>query len=437
MSEAHCMPVGVGFEGGAGAGVCAGVPAGVAHRRARSSWESTDTVSAGCLRSFARKRSVRFWLQDRLQGLLPRDSRECSCHRVPVKSGASVVLADNGRARYRGVARCGNVWVCPLCAPVIAVERSKQVGSVLRWGSAEGFSFLKLTFTCRHARGDGLLDLMDKQVKALRSFKASRPVRRIRESVGYLDSVTAKEATWGPSSGWHPHQHEYWMCNLGDVDLGDVDLGAIAKELELEWLKALRRQGLDGAAGVALHLGKMKADEVNTGAATGYLTKSGTAAGYLTKSGTAAALELVGGVGKQGKKGHKQGHYTQMELLSLGEDWADKLFLEFYLAFKNRKQLTFGRLILKAYRDLFGTVPGDDFEVVKQNDKEKPGEVRVINLEPRQLWVLRKTNQAVQVLELVESGLVSEAVMLVERVWESWNRDRYLEAVSYVSHLWG
>lgn len=424
MSEAHCMPENEGLEGarrGDSRALAAGSPLGCRiARQAPEPWESTDTVSAGELGASGRKRAVRFELQDRLQGLLPSESRECACHRVPVKSGASVVLADNGRARYQGVARCGNVWVCPLCAPVIAAERSKQVASVLRWGSAEGFNFLKLTFTCRHALGDSLLDVMAKQVSALRSFKASRPVRRLRGLLGYVDSITAKEATWGPSAGWHPHQHEYWMCNLADVDLA-----AVEKELSAEWLKALRRHGLDGAAGVALHLGKMKRDEIISGAATGYLTKSGTAAGYLTKSGTAAALELAGGVGKQGKKGHKQGHYSQMELLALGESWADRLFLEFFSAFKNRKQLTFGRVILRAYRELFGTVPGDDFEVVQQEDNEKPGEVRVISLEPRQLWALRKAKQAVKVLELVEKGLVDKAMDLIEEVWERFNRECY------------
>ena len=175
----------------------------------------------------------------------------------------------------------------------------------------------------------------------------------------------------------------------------------------------------------------MKPDEISSGAATGYLTKAGTAAGYLTKAGTAAAIEIAGGVYKQGdKKPHKQGHYSPMELLALNQKWSDVLFCEFFQAFKNRKQLTFGRVILAAYKELFGTIPGDDFEVVQQNDSKKPDEHEVIALLPRQLFALRKARQAVKVLELVELGLIQDAKDLIDLVWERFNQDAYLAAVA-------
>lgn len=384
-------------------------------------WESTDTVSAS-----GEKRRIRYQLQDRLLELLPRDARECACHRVSSKSGASIVLNDQGSARYRGVYRCGNVWVCPLCAPVIAASRSEKVGAVLRWGTAEGFTFLKLALTCRHQLSDELDHILKKQVEALRSFKSCRAVREIRKEIGYVDSITAKETTWGGKSGWHPHQHEYWMCKLPE----DFDLKVVEQKLSVEWLKALKRKGLDGAMGVALHMGVMKKDEIEKGAASGYLSKSGTAAGYLTKSGTAAALELAGGVFKGGgKKPHKQGHYTPMELLAMGVDWADSLFMEFYEAFKDRKQLTFGRVILVTYGDRFGTFPGPNCEVMELEDREKPDEHEVIKLGPRQLFALRRYRKAVCVLELVEAGFLDEAKELICNVWDRYQDELYRRAV--------
>jgi hypothetical protein len=276
--------------------------------------------------------------------------------------------------------------------------------------------------------GDPLASLLDRQVKAIRSFKSSRGTRAILKSIGYIGSITSKEATWGPSSGWHPHQHEYWMCNL---EGREFDCAEVHAALSREWVKACARQGLRANPAFALHLGQMKADEIMAGVASGYLSKSGTAAGYLTKSGTAAAIEIAGGSYKQGVKPHKQGHYTPMELLALDEKWADELFLEFYHAFKGRKQLVFSRAILRIYGDLFGTVPGDDFEPLEVDDGFFREDEDVIRLDYGELGALRAARKAVQVLELVEAGMVGVARQLIEDVVMSANEAKYRAAISH------
>lgn len=420
----------------AGAGACASERSENAHAHGagRSSWETT--VSAATVELVEEKagrsswslenRQFRYWLLDRLHSILPSDCRETACHRISSDSSSVTLNRATGKARYCGVCRCENPWVCPLCAPVIQAARAEQVSSVLKWGHAEGVAFLKLAFTCAHALGDPLADLLDRQVKALRSFKGSRAVRDMLREIGFIGSITSKEATWGPSAGWHPHQHEYWMCSRVD----GVDLDSLKAKLSAQWSRACERQGLYANPAFGLFLGRMKEDEIKAGAASGYLTKSGTAASYLVKSGTAAAIEIAGGAYKQASKPHKQGHHAPMELLAMGERWADELFLEFYHAFKGRKQLVFSRAILRIYGDLFGTEPGEDWEPIEVDNGCQKDDEAVIALDYGQLNALREAKKAVRVLELVELGRVREAEDLIERVWADWVDARYRRAVA-------
>lgn len=403
--------------------------------RGGSSWETT--VSAASVESIREidplpggatdQRRFRYWLHDRLHQILPFGSREHACHHVAADGGVVSLNRETGKARYRGVYRCENPWVCPLCAPVVQAARAEQVAAVLRWGHAEGALFFKVAKTAGHALGDPLSGLMDRISKASRSFQSSRAVRGILKDLGFMGSITSKEATWGPSSGWHPHQHEYWMCNPRH----GVDLEDVGERLSREWVKACQRQGLNANPAFAFWFKRMNPDEIEAGTATGYLTKSGTAAGYLTKSGTAASLELAGGASKKGTKPHKQGHFAPMELLAMDQPWADALFLEFYHAFKGRKQVVFSRSILKIYGDLFGTMPGEDGEIVQLEERKKPDEEDVLQLQPGQLAALRESRQAVRVLELVEAGRAADARRLVESVWDASVMRRYRAAVDW------
>lgn len=395
------------------------------HTHTESADKAVDGVSP-----HLQKRKSAYRLHDRLSRLLPAGSRESACHRFVSRAGACVVASETAghvHARYAKTYRCGNVWVCPLCAPIVAAARAAEIGAILRCGDGEGFRFLKLALTCRHSSQDKLADLLKRQVKALAAFKNSRVVRRIRAAIGYVDSITAKEATWGPLSGWHPHQHEYWQCNLPK----DFCLAVVAKELELEWIKALAKHGLDGAAGVALFVGLMKRDEIKQGTASGYLSKSGTAAGYLAKAG--AAIEIAGQAVKGGGRKHKIGHYHPMQLLSLEKKWADALFLEFYEAFRCRKQIVVGKLLKRVYDGLDVPEEQSNGELVAKQDRVKANERVVFSLPHRGLFVLRKYGVAVCVLELVEEGKETEARELVDVTMERERNDAYERAVSFLT----
>jgi hypothetical protein len=323
------------------------------------------------------------------------------------------------------VAHCGNPWLCPVCAPIIAERRRQEIRSILEWGSADGLQFLFPTFTARHTRNDSLKDLLELFYQALRHFKQSRLVRSVFRSIGYYDSITGKDVTWGAANGWHPHQHEFWCCNLPE----SINLQEVASRLEEQWLVSLRKFGLDGEPGVAFKLKLL--DLKSSHGADEYLAKVGTAAdlsGEITGSSTV----------KTGRKTYKENHYSPLELLHLveqGKSWARGLWLEFADAYYDRRQVVIGRKLRAIFKDLFGTVPNDDFETVQQEAAIKPDETIVINLEPGWLDAIYHFKEECRVLELVEQGLIDEAANLLRHRYEELNHQRYLKAAEVVKAI--
>lgn len=313
------------------------------------------------------------------------------------------------------------MWACPVCAASISERRRQNVRSVLEWGNKEGFSFLFPTFTASHTRDDSLSDLLDSFYAALHSFKQSRLFRAFKLASGYVDSISGKDVTWGALNGWHPHQHEFWMCNLSKFSGFDVQHWG--NVLEVQWIKELEKKGLKGGVGIAF---KMKLLD---------LSSSKGIDEYLGKVGTAADLssELVGASTKQGYKDYKTQHFTSVELLakaSAGDVRSGYLWREYVEAYSGRRQLVFGRVIMRCYKDLFGTVPGSDFEVIQQESAVKPDEKVVIKIEPGRLEAIWFYHREIEVLELVEVGRIDEASALIERSYDDLCDKKYLDSVN-------
>lgn len=361
-------------------------------------------------------RKARYDLQSWAHTLLDNVGRVCKCHRYSSKSGARIALDSKGSARYRGVTRCGDVWACPICAPMVAAKRRDQVKTILELASLEGFTFVLVTFTASHTRDDKLADLLESQQKAIRSFKSYRGVRATRSRIGYLDYISTKESTWSPKNGWHPHTHELWALNLP----ADADLQVVKSDLAARWQKACDSQGLfaDLEHGFDIKLLDLSTiDGIDQ---------------YLTKSGTAAAsLEMTS---SHTKKGRKQNHYTPIELLDQSRKpskrWMGDVWLEYVTAYKGRKQMMFGRTLLAAYKDYFGKEFDDDLQILGDIDDQKPDEIDVVTIPQGGMQALYSARRRVLVLELVEKGFISTAQDMVDRTYEEYGYYRYLRAIT-------
>lgn len=136
---------------------------------------------------------------------LPR-VRSCGWDTVR-EGGPALRVSPDGRAGYAGVATCGSVWACPVCAEKVQQARRAELRDVMAEASRRGDTVLLVTLTMRHTRGDRLADLWDDLSGAWKAVQQSGTYRRRRDEFGLVGWVRAVEVTHGWTHGWHVHAH--------------------------------------------------------------------------------------------------------------------------------------------------------------------------------------------------------------------------------------
>jgi hypothetical protein len=207
---------------------------------------------------------------------------------------------STGKTHVHGVARCGSVWVCPVCASKISLARREEVQEALELAEQMDWKVLFVTLTASHTREDQLIDLFQGFKSAKRYMRSGRKWQAVKQDYLVKGSITATEMTWGFANGWHVHFHEIFF------------IGAAAEVSEVEerfyqlWSRSLDRERLscDREHGVKVQIGSERAGE------------------YITKWGLDHELTSLG-------KDAKQGSFNPFQLLALydqGEAWAGGLF---------------------------------------------------------------------------------------------------------------
>jgi hypothetical protein len=172
------------------------------------------------------------------------------------------------------------------------------------------------------------------------------------------------------------------------------------EKLTEAWLSALRKHGLDGVEGVALDL-------QGGGAAASYLAKWG-----LDKELARGDTKHGGGSG-----------FAPFELLRASslsglsvdeQDYYAGLFLEYYRAFKGRRQLTWSR----GLKAVFGIGEVADEEIAVEGIELEKADKTVFSLRiPFAVWVALVVLKAdVALLELVESERFDDALAFFARL---------------------
>lgn len=154
---------------------------------------------------------------------------------------------DTCKAHYKGLAVCGSVWTCPVCAAKISNLRAQEIQRACDAHHEAGGSLIMATFTFSHSRNDDLGALIgdSKRAKglraALRRFRQSRTWREFKEDTGIIGMVRNLEVTYGDANGWHPHVHELWFL---PYHLSDRARARIKAKLFAAWKKACVESGL-------------------------------------------------------------------------------------------------------------------------------------------------------------------------------------------------
>lgn len=261
---------------------------------------------------------------------------ECMTRRRFIPLGDSVEVYVNSKDKtgfYGGVAHCGSVWGCPVCADRISRKRQKEVVAAMDSHYHSGGTCLMLTFTFQHVRGEKLKGNLDRFLLARRKFKSGRWFKDLKKNMGMVGAIDGREVTYG-RNGWHPHVHEIWFVRrMTKEEISDFD--------NMVWR---RWQAL------ALEMGLGNLNE------HGSLLQFTTSSDYIAKHGAQAGTwggdrELVRGAEKKGKRSRNV--WEILRLTGIGPPrlrryWLD-LFREYYFAFKGKKQLVWTRELKARY----------------------------------------------------------------------------------------
>ncbi|MFB7747659.1 hypothetical protein [Streptomyces sp. NPDC056132] len=199
-----------------------------------------------------------------------------------VGGAVAVTQKADGSGGFNGLFRCGSVWSCPECMPVVRADRSNLMEQyALAWGTEHdaelctgdpadagkvhtGHGSAMATLTSRHGKyavledrlafdskgqlikdADGNAQVrpgqMQRTANAWRRMLQSRWWRRMRAEYGIVGATRAIEVTHSWGSGWHTHIHAVvWF----EEPVTDAVAAAIEAELYKRWDAECRHQGL-------------------------------------------------------------------------------------------------------------------------------------------------------------------------------------------------
>ncbi|TAN76324.1 MAG: hypothetical protein EPN14_08010 [Gallionella sp.] len=278
-------------------------------------------------------RKARYQLQRAAQGLLPQE-RVAHCQRSTMSgSGVGVYRSANGGASFCGLATCGSVWHCPVCAAKITEMRRQELQAAINTWAKHGGTVYLMSLTFPHQINQSLDSNLKLFTGALGKFKESRIYKNVMAAVGSAGSIRAMEVTHG-IHGWHPHTHDLIFAKPEQLEA--------LQALQMTWIETLIKVGIADRSQINDML-KAAFDVQNGDYAAEYVAKFGheasEASKTLTDSHWGASSEMTKSYAKVGKRLGGRTPFTLLADYIKGDKASGELFTEFGLCFKGKRQL--------------------------------------------------------------------------------------------------
>jgi len=255
----------------------------------------------------------RYQLQATARRLLPQHKSLQCCLRNMKRGTAHATIESNGDvAKLTGVHRCNYGYICPVCAPKIAMQHARELADACTRVYQKGWKVYHITYTLSHHKGASLDETLKKISDARRKyFLAGRGYQEIKRDAGIEGTARALETTHG-ANGWHPHYHELLFIS-GDLP-EDFE-----ETMSKRWMAAVSRVGghADLEHGFHLETGSQKISE--------YLNKFGQ---LPIDGGHAVEMELSHGHTKIARKSGST-PFALLEAARSGSTSASNLFREY------------------------------------------------------------------------------------------------------------
>ena len=116
---------------------------------------------------------------------------------------------SNGvEAHFGGLCRCDGVWVCPVCAPIIAEYRAKEIAQAMYLHQKADGYVVFVTFTVRHKRHHTIGEVLNCLRQSATKTKQGNQWSLFKRKYGLVGNIRSSEYTYTLSNGHHPHLHE-------------------------------------------------------------------------------------------------------------------------------------------------------------------------------------------------------------------------------------
>ncbi len=290
--------------------------------------------------------------------------------------------ADTERAFYGGLAICGSVWSCPVCAAKIQERRREEISKTMEKVYKERKKkCIMVTLTFPHLSFDRVDDLLKKQATALYKLRSGKPWTKIKEQVGYFGLIRSLELTYG-DNGYHPHTHEIWIVDK-DCDAFKLKMRVIER-----WASACKRAGLLDDSNFH-NFWNHSVDIKDNARNSDYLAKQDDSRHW------GADRELAKASSKKGKKKgvHPFQFLTDFEN---GDSQAGERWIEYSMAVKGRNQLFWSRG-LKEWAGL-------DEKTDDEAAKEELGTIDLLSQLTKEQWsTVLKHDARAKILTIAEN----------------------------------
>nr|AAN78123.1 Rep [Cutibacterium granulosum] len=311
---------------------------------------ATFPVSDSPCRKPNEGRRHRYEMRDGLRNpqVMPLE-RVRKCGAVPV-SQRIALMAGHGGAGYAGLATCGSVWACPVCAAKISAHRRDELARVVQVAVGLGFKVSMLTLTQRHHAGQDLAELWASLQSGWNAVTSGRRWQEFCAQLGVQGWVKAVEVTHG-SHGWHVHVHVL-VISKQDPTSVDTKIRHRRKQgrrrtpypeevqrpedfIAERWSRGLRKRGVDFIAGSG-GLDWQTADSGDEEALGRYVAKMNSSVDGLANEAT------LGGF-KKARRGNRTPFQILEDFLDTGSETDLRLWRTYVSASHGRKALTWSK----------------------------------------------------------------------------------------------
>lgn len=322
-------------------------------------------IPLGKYTNYVSGRGQIYALQRGAKSLLPGERVNKCCNCAVPGSRIKVNLSISDVAYYKGLIKCGSVWMCPVCASRISEGRRVEIYNVVKAWTG---SLLFVTFTHSHTKNDRLSELRDRFSRAYKKLHSGRAWGDITRTYGIKGFVTSTEVTYGVN-GWHLHKHCLFFC---DHEVVTTNLKAKLFEL---------------------YKYKLNGESLDCDYEHGLDVRQGDKAigDYLSKS--SMSFEIAKSVNKKGGQGSR----SAFELLSSyceGDKQAGFLFVEYAQAMKGVRHISWSRGFVRS----LGINELKDEEL----NKDVEGELNIVFISNRAWSMIMRFELRNYVLRLAE-----------------------------------